>query len=55
MKYPHSGVTVRDLERARRFYGELLGLKETWQNRGPSGTAFRARDRQVTRTLSPLF
>lgn len=50
MKYLHSGVTVRDLERARRFYGELLGLKETWQNRGPSGSAFRARDRQVTRT-----
>src|SRR5438105_4496935 len=28
MKYLHSGVTVRDLERSRRFYGDLLGLKE---------------------------
>ncbi len=28
MKYLHSGVTVRDLERSKRFYGDLLGLKE---------------------------
>lgn len=28
MRYLHAGVTVGDLERARRFYGELLGLKE---------------------------
>jgi len=28
MRYLHSGVTVRDLERSKRFYGDLLGLKE---------------------------
>ena len=26
--YLHAGITVRDLERARRFYSDLLGLKE---------------------------
>ncbi|MBI4591705.1 MAG: VOC family protein [Candidatus Rokubacteria bacterium] len=26
--YLHAGITVKDLERARRFYSELLGLKE---------------------------
>lgn len=31
MKYLHAGVTVRDLERAKRFYGELLGLKEVYR------------------------
>ncbi len=28
MKYLHSGVTVRDLERSKGFSGDLLGLKE---------------------------
>lgn len=28
MRYLHAGLTVRDLEQARRFYGELLGLRE---------------------------
>ncbi len=26
--YLHAGITVRNLERARRFYSELLGLQE---------------------------
>ncbi len=28
MKYLHSGITVRDLARSKRFYADLLGLKE---------------------------
>lgn len=28
VSYRHAGLTVRDLERARRFYSHLLGLKE---------------------------
>lgn len=28
VSYRHAGITVRDLARARRFYSDLLGLKE---------------------------
>jgi len=28
VSYLHAGITVKDLARARRFYSELLGLKE---------------------------
>ncbi len=28
VSYLHAGITVRDLARARRFYSDLLGLKE---------------------------
>jgi catechol 2,3-dioxygenase-like lactoylglutathione lyase family enzyme len=30
-RMPHAGILVGDLDAANRFYGDVLGLKETWR------------------------
>jgi len=50
----HASFPVRDLERARRFYGEVLGLEEIERpDLGFPGAWFRVGDAQVHLLVTP--
>lgn len=52
--YLHAGITVKDLERARRFYSDLLGLKEiTRPALGFPGIWYAIGDCQLHLMVSP--
>ena len=50
----HASFSVHDLARARRFYGEILGLEEIARPGFPfDGTWYRAGDSQVHLIVAP--